>query len=99
MSGFEEFSRRDWLNIVASVSLDDTLLANRLRGALDDDRHIIEFRDDGWTILHPFGERAVATELFDCPFQWTGGDPGRRGRFWCTLSDDGQIFLGVAVTP
>lgn len=64
------------------------LLMPRLPGPYDD-QHLIEFRDDGWTIQHTLGERTAAT-LFDCPIShWGGGDPGVRGRF--VLNDDGTI--------
>lgn len=51
--------------------------------------HLIEFRDDGWTIQHTLTERIDGT-LFDCPLSnWTGGDPGVRGRF--VLEADGSL--------
>ena len=58
-----------------------------------DDVHLIEFRDDGWTIQHSLTERVNGT-LFDCPMTWTGGDPGVRGRFVL----DGPNMIGRAVT-
>ena len=46
-----------------------------------DERHIIQFTDDGWTIAHPLSERRDLDSLFDCDLQWDGDDPGVRGRF------------------
>ena len=48
---------------------------------LADDRHVIEFRDDGWTIAHPLSERLNLDSLFDCQHRWNDVDPGVRGRF------------------
>src|SRR5688500_17961819 len=42
--------------------------------------HIIEFRDDGWTVMHPVQER-VDGSLFDCGMRWYDEDPGVRGRY------------------
>lgn len=54
-----------------------------------DEVHQIEFRDDGWTILHTLAER-IDGSLFDCPLSnWTHGDPGERGRF--VLHDSGTL--------
>jgi hypothetical protein len=62
-------------------------------GAYDGD-HLIEFREDGWTIQHTLAERLNGT-LFDCPRStWTGGDPGLRGRY--VLNEDGTIGDEVA---
>lgn len=58
-----------------------------------DELHLIEFRDDGWTIQHTLTERIAGT-LFDCPLSnWTGGDPEVRGRF--VLNDDHTIGEAV----
>jgi hypothetical protein len=63
-----------------AARLEEELAAATHRG-LHDDEHLIEFRDDGWTIQHTLTERLNGT-LFDCPLSnWTGGDPGERGRF------------------
>jgi hypothetical protein len=45
-----------------------------------DDRHLIQFRDGGWTIAHPISERLDGS-LFDCPARWDDDDPGLRGRY------------------
>lgn len=43
--------------------------------------HVIEFRDDGWTIRHTLNER-LCGDIFSCPLSsWAGGDPGVRGRY------------------
>lgn len=64
-------------------------------GRMDERRHEIEFRDDGWTIAHPLHERIEGT-LFDCRRQWFDTDPGVRGRFY--LNDDGSIGAPLAAT-
>ncbi len=52
--------------------------------------HVIEFRDDGWTIKHTLAERLDGDAVFDCDLAcWAGGDPGVRGRF--ELVDDRTI--------
>lgn len=54
-----------------------------------DEQHLIEFRDDGWTIQHTLTER-IDGGLFSCPLsRWTGGDPGVRGLF--CLNPDGSL--------
>ena len=45
------------------------------------DRHLIQFRDDGWTIAHPVSERLDLDTLFDCSIRWEGDDPGVCGVF------------------
>lgn len=55
---------------------------------LGDGRHIVELRDDGWTIQHPVGER-IDGSLFDCKVGWKLGAPNVTGRFY--LNDDGSL--------
>ena len=63
------------------------------------DDHLIEFRNDGWTIQHPIIER-IDGSLFDCPFAaWDGGDIGYRGRYVLYSDEDGQLCIGEEVTP
>lgn len=63
-------------------------------GALSDrfgehEDHVIEFRDDGWTICHTLHER-LRGDIFSCPISnWGGGDPGLRGRY--VLNLDGTL--------
>jgi hypothetical protein len=60
-----------------------------LRGLGPDAGHLIEFRDDGWTVQHPLVER-LGGSLFDCPLsKWSHDDPGVRGRF--ELRPDGTL--------
>jgi hypothetical protein len=57
---------------------------------LEEDHHIIQFTDHGWTIAHPIRERIHLDTLFDCPVRWDE-DPGVRGRFvveWDEEADD-----------
>lgn len=56
---------------------------------LQEHRHIIEVRDDGWTIAHPLVERLDLDTLFGCSMRGPDDDPGVRGRFW--LTPDGQL--------
>lgn len=61
------------------------------------EQHIIELRDDGWTIQHPLSCRP---NLFDCIYNMVAGgdlvdaarEQGQRGRFYCDLSEDGRIL-------
>lgn len=80
------------------IPKEDTYLC--VRKGRDDDRHIIEFRNDGWTIQHPLSER-IDGSLFDCEYaRWTGGDPGIRGRWYLTLdSEDGLPSLDGKAGP
>lgn len=48
---------------------------------LAEERHIVYFRDEGWTVQHPLRER-LDGNLFDCEFTWGHGDPGFRGAFY-----------------
>lgn len=52
----------------------------KIEGDSHFDDHLIEFRNDGWTVQHPISERIDGT-LFDCEFNWDGGDIGYRGRY------------------
>lgn len=94
MGAPESFTPAEWVEIVETVALSNSVLGNRLGSALDDTRHLIEFRNDGWTILHPLAERIDVTDLFDCPFRWDMGDVGYRGRYWCHLDEDGDVCIG-----
>lgn len=63
------------------------------------DDHLIEFRNDGWTVQHPIAERIYGV-LFDCDFaHWDGGDIGCRGRYVLYADNDGQLCVGNKVTP
>jgi hypothetical protein len=58
--------------------------------------HVIEFREDGWTIKHPL---ACRPNLFDCAVNRAAGralqePPAEFGRFACGLAEDGQFVVG-----
>ncbi len=60
--------------------------------------HVIDLREDGWTMSHPLSCRPV---LFDCPVNraaqksfGSSGDPGLRGRYQCELADEGWLSIG-----
>lgn len=60
-------------------------LMNELQGwrdRLEERRHMIQLRDDGWTIAHPLRERLDSETLFGCGLGWFAEDPGVRGVFW-----------------
>lgn len=61
---------------------------------LDDQRHIIDFRTDGWTIKHPMACRPA---LFDCPVnrvaQASLTEAPAIGRFECDVNDLGDRLL------
>lgn len=61
-----------------------------LEGDIHFDDHLIEFRDDGWTVQHPFGER-VDGSMFNCGFKWQGGDIGYRGRYVLHRDEHGDL--------
>lgn len=61
------------------------------------DDHLIEFRNDGWTVQHPITER-IDGSLFDCDLaHWDGADIGYRGRYVLTHDEDGQLHIGEQV--
>lgn len=62
-----------------------------------DPRHIIEFRDDGWTIAHPLEERLNLDTLFGCGVTWSDGDIGYRGRYYLWFDEDGEAVVGDPV--
>lgn len=60
-----------------------------------DDRHIVEFRDDGWTIQHPL---ACRPNLFDCEINRVASAqltkrPAELGRFYCDV-EAGRLRIG-----
>lgn len=63
--------------------------------------HVIDLRDDGWTLRHPLICREV--DLFGCALgqvitdQMRDGAPDERGRFIVTLSDEGFAVIGEQV--
>lgn len=70
-----------------------------LQGDAHFDDHLIEFRNDGWTVQHPVIERIDGT-LFDCRFaNWDMGDIGLRGRFVLVENELGELCIGDKVEP
>lgn len=58
--------------------------------------HVIEFREDGWTIMHPL---ACRPNLSACAVNRAAGHalqepPAEFGRFACGLAEDGQFVVG-----
>jgi hypothetical protein len=66
----------------------------------DPNLHVIDLREDGWTIMHPL---VCRPNLFDCPLSMVASQAdllrhGRRGRFTCWLENTGQLVIGSEVT-
>lgn len=63
-----------------------------------DTRHIIELREDGFTIMHPL---ACRPNLFDCRYNVAAraldSDQSLRGRFYCTTDDYLELVIGERV--
>jgi hypothetical protein len=76
----------------------------RLTALVGDDngQHVIEFRADGWTIMHPL---ACRPDLFACPVNRVAGvgltePPAALGRYEVSLNDAGdQLLIGDRVGP
>lgn len=61
------------------------------------DDHLIEFRNNGWTVQHPIAERINGT-LFGCTYaHWDGPDLGYRGRYVLYFDTEGQLSIGDEV--
>jgi hypothetical protein len=65
------------------------------RDMTDDAQHVIDLRDDGWTIKHPLTCRP---NLFDCHFNRAArdlaGSPALPGRYVCDVDDTGHLTVG-----
>lgn len=65
------------------------------RDMTDDAEHVIDLRDDGWTIKHPLTCRP---NLFDCPANTAARNlaesPAVPGRYVCDVDDSGQLVIG-----
>jgi hypothetical protein len=73
--------------------------AARLLHTVSETRHMIELRDDGWTIQHPVHERLDFNTLFDCDVRWISEDLGVRGRFYLEWDPEALDYrLGPAVS-
>lgn len=84
-----------WLNLVDSIPVGLRVTAAGAELA----EHVIEFRTDGWTIMHPLACRPA---LFDCPVNRAAErdltappdvDPGR----YVIRLVDGQLVIGEPV--
>ena len=69
----------------------------------DEPEHVLELRDDGWTLQHSLACR-LSGALFDCPVNVAvsahladTGPPDDLGRFVVTLDAHGEPGLGAAV--
>lgn len=65
-----------------------------------DIRHLIELRDDGWTIQHPLSCRP---DLFSCGFNMAARDMAElgqhpNGRYFCTVDDYMNLIIQEEVT-
>jgi len=86
---------------IARAVLDALAAAGRLAPADDDARHIIQFREDGWTIKHPLSCRLG--DLFGCRVNLAAedldGPPVPPGRYEVAgVSDiDGRLLIGDRV--
>jgi hypothetical protein len=96
---------RDWSDRPARAVLAALAAAGRLAPVDDDPRHVIEFRPDGWTIMHPLSCRP---NLFECPVNRVaemdlgalGGPPVPPGRYECELNDLGdRLLIGDRIEP
>jgi hypothetical protein len=74
------------------------ILAEQWRRKLDGgpDEHVIDLRDDGWTIRHPLSCRP---NLFDCEVNRAAGrmlteQPDDLGRFVCWVDAEGVFTIG-----
>jgi hypothetical protein len=57
-------------------------------------RHIVELREDGFTIMHPLSCRP---NLFDCVYNWAAAvlepEEHELGRFYCALLTPGRLTI------
>ena len=88
----------DGENEIALIEVD----REHLVAILDADRpfHVVELRDDGWSIEHPIGCRAHG--LLNCELhqKWTVVAPSFRhplGRYQLLLDDEGVPMVGEEV--
>jgi hypothetical protein len=63
-------------------------------------RHVIDLRDDGWTVKHPLTCRA---DLFACPVNVAAGrdltePPDDLGQYACGLDVDGRFTIADKIT-
>jgi hypothetical protein len=82
-------NRKHWIDFTKRSAISYLLSAAKMEGVAHlFDAHIIQFREDGWTIRHPIRERINGT-LFECPvnrFDYDGGNVVP-GYYWLDESD------------
>jgi hypothetical protein len=66
-------------------------------GETEHNHHIVDFRENGWTVQHPLSCRP---NLFDCKVNKAAErdltePPAELGRFVCELDGDGQFAIGA----
>ncbi len=89
----EDFARAG--GCAHALGLDPLMKVSELHAlgkAWADDRHLIRFTNDGWTIQHPLRERIDGT-LFDCEVRWTWGHEGFMGVWEIGYDEDGYEIL------
>lgn len=90
----------DWIAVEAETFAQILEDANAYRALrVDDDRHQVELRWDGWTLTHPMAER-LDGDIFECDFNSAAmiAPHPAEGRFYCTVGEDGQIVIGDPVS-
>lgn len=79
----------DYAATVAALAALQTL------GIRADEKHLIEFRADGWTLQHPLSCRP---NLFACPAnraaEFLNGPPSELGVYDCWLDPQGRFEIG-----
>jgi hypothetical protein len=88
------------LKQIEGLEAENAQLRARLAEYERDTRHMIELRDDGWTLQHPLSCRP---DLFSCGFNMAAGDTlelGQHpnGRFYCTMDDHMTLVLQEEVS-
>lgn len=76
------------------------ITAEEVAAAGCETRHVIDLRDDGWTVKHPLTCRA---DLFACPVNVAAGrdltrPPDELGQYACSLDDDGHFAISDKIT-
>ncbi len=98
---FDEFLHQEGARQRPHDFADELLIALGCGGYVvvphDDDQHIVELRESGWTIQHPL---ACRPDLFACPVNRAAErdlaePPGVLGRFEVTVNDlDDRLLIG-----
>lgn len=84
-------NRKKWIDFLNQTAIAYLLSAAKIKGVAHlFDAHIIQFREDGWTIQHPIRERIKGT-LFSCPIHEFSYENFHtfRGYYW--LNEDGSL--------